>query len=766
MINHFSPSIHRLFMRIAGWISLRVDFSWLLMAWIFWLWFAWQHGFQNSPDSWYRGILAKSIAEGHFYWINMKQGWLYEFQPWNHSAAHSPLLPVIYALFFYLFGPSISVSNMVVASAAGLSIYPILKLSRGLTGGILAGLCIYFWISFNAHNDFLFEIFAGLSIPVAVTTVAYALFGLWLVLTRDEHRYVLLCALALAAFFYVRSGEQWIFIGFMVTSLSMGYFMLSSHIYRRLIVLWIYAVALVTPWAIRNYKLFGDPLFTHMTPALWTDRAYDYWDYHEQTPLPTAAGYWMTHTFGDLITKIIYISKNYFTILNQSVDGFLILYAILVLTGLILIAGIANRNKQFFLIMVFMLFLGYSFLHCLLPLIDKRYMVMPSLFGIMFIVLSFSTQNHRFIFARWVVAVFVCLLFAKSQWSFWGNAFFDNLLFAYTTSDQKLTEDETVQALRRSYSHKDVFMGPIGEVQRLNFATGITFVEAPNNIEKMDDVSTFFRRYGIRYSLMDVTHILPDHRIKNIFLVGNQPVYEIDLESHGAHHALSNSVDHMGMDAAPERSFRKIAGKEKTLLIDQYHGGPIPWDVLLKEANDRVMIKTGPLSTYAEDLMRARIFIIRYEMHRPEFSEEDLAIMDRYIDKGGAVFLLCPAWVPASYEKKSLDRLGFNRIASRFGMLLNGDSVPAPFLLGPLFGRGPIPLSAPVQGAAFSHVLGRTTMIPVITDAQGKSVAAAAQGKGGARILIWGHNNLFDQDFSNTQEGKQMLQQMMHWLAG
>ena len=41
---------------------------------LFWLWFAWQHGFQNSPEIWSRGLLGKSfVEEGHPYFVNISR---------------------------------------------------------------------------------------------------------------------------------------------------------------------------------------------------------------------------------------------------------------------------------------------------------------------------------------------------------------------------------------------------------------------------------------------------------------------------------------------------------------------------------------------------------------------------------------------------------------------------------------------------------------------------------------------------------------------
>ena len=48
-------------------VELVIDLTVTLIFCVFWIWFAYQYGFRNTPDSWYRGVLGKSIAEGHPY---------------------------------------------------------------------------------------------------------------------------------------------------------------------------------------------------------------------------------------------------------------------------------------------------------------------------------------------------------------------------------------------------------------------------------------------------------------------------------------------------------------------------------------------------------------------------------------------------------------------------------------------------------------------------------------------------------------------------
>lgn len=733
---------------VAG---LRFDLALTIIIVSFWLWFAWQHGYNNSPDSWYRGALGKSIAEGHPYWINLKQGWLYEFSPWHHDAAHSPLLPAIYAIFFLIFGYVISITNIVVSLAAGLAALPLLRLSRNMTGGMLAGLVVYAWVVFSASNDFLFEVFSGLSIPVTVFLLAVALHMLWKVISRREHRHIVLCAVAMAVYFYVRPGEQLLFFGLLATSLLLGFFMLPRSAFLRLRQMWMLAFLLVLPWLIRSIVLFGSPFFSHMTPMMWTDRAYDYWSYHESIPLPTPAAYFASHSLGDLGLKIADSVKNAADILNQALDGLLLAYVALLILAGVLALGVRSRRKRFFLAMVAILGLGYALLHGLVPVIDKRYMVMPIFTSVLVTVLALASSRLRFVAVRWLTLVGVVLLLGQSQWRFWSEEFPSKIVLKHADSDQVLHQDPTIQELRRRFGPNDVFLGPIGDVQRLNFATGITFIEAPDNLDKLTNPLAFFRLYNIRYSLVDLRRILPDSQIEAMELVGDRPVFTIRL-------AGSDNTA-----AQPEQ--RRAPVRNRVAYVDTFHGGKITNESAFAAAGLQVVTLAGNLSAPVNrsSLLQSGLLVVRYEIGKAEFDAQELALIEQFAQGGGRILLLCPAWVAASYESKRLDALGFNRIAAKFGILIGGDYVGSPYSIGKGFGEQDAVL--PFTGApVFSRLATRANARIVLADSSGQAVAAAADLPNGARIVVWGHDNLFDDLVLAKPEGSEIAKRVLAWV--
>ena len=730
--------------------GLRLDLVITLILTLFWLWFAWQHGYNNSPDSWYRGILGKSIAEGHPYWINLKQGWLYEFSPWHQDAAHSPLLPAIYALIFLAFGPTISVANIVVSLAAGLTVFPLLRLSRGLTGGMLAGLTVYLWVVFSASNDFLFEVFSGLSIPAAILVLAFALQTFWTLVTRDERRHVVLCAVAMAAYFYVRPGEQLLFFGFLVASLVAGFFMLPRPVFLRVGKMWILASLFVSPWLIRGLVLFGNPVFTHMTPMMWTDRSYDYWTYHEAIPLPTPASYFASHSLGDLGAKIVASMLHAVDIMNAALGGLLPAYgAVLVVAGVALL-GVRSRRKRYFLAMIGVLLLGYGLLHGLVPVIDVRYMVMPIFCGVAATVFCLALSRNRYSAVRWFALAGVVLLFGHSQWRFWADTFPQKIVFNYSNSDQGLQKDPTIQALRQRFTSEDVFLGSIGEVQRLNFGTGITFVEVPDNLANLRNPIAFFQRYNIRYSLVDVTRILPDSHIEAVELVGNRPVFSIRLTP-------PDAIAEVAMQPRAPVNYDEV-------FIDTYHGGAIPNERAFAAAGLRVISRAGDLFVNNDILMKAGLLVVRYEIGRQDFDERELELIDQFVQRGGHILLLCPGWVAAGYGGKPLDTLGFNRIANKFGILIGGDHVGPPFSIGNDFGEQGATVSF-AGVPAFSRLTTRASAKIILADASGYPVAAAVELPSGARLVVWGHNNLFEDFMQADADGARIAQRILAWLT-
>ncbi|MDD5594468.1 MAG: hypothetical protein PHG97_07000, partial [Candidatus Margulisbacteria bacterium] len=590
---------------------------------LFWLWFAWQHGFQNSPDSWYRGLLGKSIVEGHPYFVNIKQGWLYDFGPWHHDASHSPLLPAIYALFFLFFGYRIIISNLVVSLSAGLLLFPLLRLGRRLLGSPYAGFLVYLLVAFNNRNDFLFEVFAGLSIPVTLMLLAFFLYFLARVLESEDKKYLWGGVVSLAAFYYIRPGEQVVFVWLLFWSLVLARKFLAPAAAGRLQKMWLWAALLALPWFLRNLILFRQPFFSHTTPALFTDRGYDYWTYHEHLPLPTAASYFSNHSFIDFLNKIFVQGPgNFLFIFGQSLYGPLWAYLLaFVLSFIFVIYKIRDGGQRFFFLNVGLLFLGYSIVYSLVPVLDKRYM-MPPFFLIALTVVAALFYLLGQLERKARLAAYLCL-FAAAVFlnnDFWLNLKKDYLIFSYNTQDDVVAQDPLVIALKdRKISPRDVILAPFADAQRLNFATGLTVIEEPDNLTNLLEPAEFFRRYRIRYSLVDVSRLLPPGLIEKMELAGGRVLFTINLD--GVKTGQNEIFVRSGLYEDREIKATVRRGVlNKLIFIDSFHADEPAVLSLFGELGMKAFVSYNDFVSNKDKLFQCGLLLMQYGQGKKEMT--------------------------------------------------------------------------------------------------------------------------------------------------
>lgn len=758
-----APSPTRLWPRNSD----RADWLITLLFTGFWLWFAWQHGYNNSPDSWYRGVLANSIIEGHPYLINLRQGWLYDYPPWHPDAAHPPLLPALYALYFLIFGPQISISNIVVSLSAGLLVLPLLRLSRLLTGAPIAGLVVYLALAFNDRADFLFEVFGGLSIPVAVALLATIFYFMLRLASTGAFRDLLGGALALVGFYYVRPGEQLIFGWLMLWALILGFRLLPRQHWLSQLQMWGAASILALPWALRNFVLLGSPFFTHTTPSLWTDRGYDYWDYHEAVPLPGAAVYFATHTAQDFANKIATGAASYLRLLNDALSGQLLLLAGGAIYALVVVLlKVKEPRTRYIFLLLFLCLAGYSILYSMVPVLDRRYMILPQ-FALLMILAGAAFMPSRDTRLRFRLPVIGVLAFyvVTTQTFFWGQRFSTYLKFSYTNSDQALARDPTIPALKQRVRQNEAILGSIEAVQRLSFATGLTFVERPDNLHRLKDPVAFFKRYQIRYALTDVSRVLPDDMIESIELAGNSPLFAIRQNERSPGQGLPMLP--LKPPIAAQSSTRDAISVDTGVImrrayVDGFHGAP-PSELGALVANTgNIDVGNADLVANSELLMSSGLYVLRYGMGKPAMSQEELKLIDRFVSAGGRVLLLCPAWVPLAYEKRDLSELSFNRIALGFGLFFSPEMATTPLTVTGATNRDGRK-NLPMEGAAFSRVIGRRSALDIASDAAGSSIAIG-QVLGKARAVLWGHDNLFEPSMSNSSEGRQLQGRILNWL--
>ncbi|MDO8812771.1 MAG: hypothetical protein Q7J38_12195 [Gallionella sp.] len=750
---------------IRNWPLSGNQTDWLitLLFTAFWLWFAWQHGYTNSPDSWYRGVLANSIIEGHPYFINLRQGWLYDYPAWHPDAAHPPFLPALYALYFFFFGPQISITNVIVSVSAGLLVFPLLRFSRLLTGAPIAGLLVYLAIACNDKADFLFEVFSGLSIPVTIALLATAFYFMRKLADTGALRDLWCGALALVGFYYVRPGEQLIFGWLMLSTLILGYRLLPRRLWIRQMQMWGAASLLVLPWAVRNFVLLGSPFFSHMSPLLWADRGYDYWDYHETVPLPSSAAYFATHTLHDFTSKIAGSSLHYGELLNDALSGQLLMLVGGVIYALIVVlVKVKEPRTRYLFMLLFLCLAGYSILYSMVPLLDKRYMMMPQFVILMMIAMAAWLPSLS-LRLRLPVIVVLAIYLLTVQAVFWGQRFGTYLTFSYTNSDQVLARDPTIPALQQRVHQNEAIMSYIASAQEINFATGLTIIEKPANFHLLKDPVAFFKRYQIRYSLADVSRILPEEMIESIELAGNSPLFTIRLDGNSSGGQTSPKISAAFVQPDAQDQISVAAGvKTRQVYVDGFHGVPPSELKALLAKTGNVEVGNVDLLTNRKLLMHSGLYVLRYGMGKPKPSEAELQIIEQFVAAGGRVLLLCAAWVPDSYEKQDLSELSFNRIARGFGLLFSPELAEEPlYVTDATSSAGKKKLS--LQSMAFSKLIGRRTTLDFASDAAGSSIVIG-QIRGKARVVLGGHDNLFESMVSSTDEGRELQGRILSWL--
>ncbi len=420
-------------------------------------WFSFQYGYNNSPDSYYRGLLAKSFLEGHPYFIGMRQGWLYDIPTWHHNAAHEPLLPLIYAAMFLLVGVKISVTNIVSSLAAGLFIFPLLQLSRRLTGNAIIGFLIYISLVLNEGISYFFEINAGLSITTYTLLLSLIILNFDVVVHSTRRIWIWTCALWICAFYMTRSEAQPLLFLVAAVSLWLAPRFIAPPAVKRVRYVWLLSFLLVLPWLLRKIILFGSPIFSHMSPLLWVDDEYDYWRYPESGEYPSLSTYFEYHTVSDFLVKIFVKGpRGIYSAMEQGLPGPAWLYPLLILSSLVTITYLVRDNKRRYLFAIIFTFIaGYIGLFSIVPIYAPRYLITPLFLILLVVSVAVSLICARIFSSSRTTGIYIsiAILAAASvpmQKSFWRNI--DGYLhYAYTTSDQRNEKDQTVIALRNRF---------------------------------------------------------------------------------------------------------------------------------------------------------------------------------------------------------------------------------------------------------------------------------------------------------------------------
>ena len=361
----------------------------------------------------------------------------------------------------------------------------------------------------------------------------------------------------------------------------------------------------MSPWFVRNLVIFKDPFFPKATATIFTDNPYESWDYHEEIPLPSAELYLDQHTFIDLLKKILNkivngLSNVYGLIDKDMLSLPLWLYMSISALLFLLIINIKKRDEVLFYAVMLCLIIGYLVPFSFMPILDRRYMI-PLIFLIAFTCFTGFYQFLRLVhrkllldsLAIWLVHerpflkinvfsmpmlnafafLVLCVVTYKVQEDFWTGSLKGYLKKQYSFEDAKLAKDPTISALKEELTKNDVILAPWAQARRLNFGTGLTFIEVPANLKALNDPYAFFKKYQINYSMVDVMGVLPKKYLESAEMVGNAVVYKINLEetvdSDTFLQLASLDVD---SDESITRSIQR-GKKEKRIFIDTLHSG-------------------------------------------------------------------------------------------------------------------------------------------------------------------------------------------------
>lgn len=749
------------------WTDLKVDLLITLFFSLFWLWFAWQYGFANSPDALYRGVLGQSIAEGHPYFTHLKQGWLHEYGAWHHDAAHEPFLPVVFALFFLMFGNKIIIANLMSTLSAALLIFPLLRLSRKLFNTPWFAFFTYIFLVSNKDVAYLFEVLAGLSVPVSLLAIVFSIYFIWKMLGSGQKRWVWAAASALASFYLLRSDAQPIYFGLLLATLFIGPKMQERGNIIKLRAMWLISFCMVLPWFLRKLVLFGHPFFNHVTPILWADRGYDYWSYHESLPLPTPQTYFANHSLLDFMHKLFIAGPgNVYSNFQRAVSGPLWIYLVLFAVSMAFVYWrTEDRDKRFIYSILWIIFAGYFAVFSLVPVLDTRYFV-PAYFILIFTILSalFMMKNHSKIHPYWKNLIFYALLSIIAfllQRDFYLNFNKDYIRWSYSTLDQALENDPLIVALKnKNIGQQEVILGPFSDVQRLAFATGLTFIEEPDNLKQLADPERFFKKYKIRYALVDISGLLPPAMIEHKEIVGDRIMYTVRPEGKGPGRTeyLWKEI-HLGEDQSIRASI-KTGIRNRRIYIDGFHGNNLEDLISVREMGLRPYVSYDNYAAGKARLFQSGLLVVNWGMGKKEMTREEAEVIQKYIANGGRILLLCPAWVYVAYEKKGLERLIYNQIAGNFDLILTADYITAPFkVVNPKF---KVPgIEKEMQGV-FSGIL-FDKADPILVGSGGKAAAVAAK-RGEAKIIVWAQDNLLKKAFLENPKGREFARRIINWL--
>jgi hypothetical protein len=301
-----------------------------------------------------------------------------------------------------------------------------------------------------------------------------------------------------------------------------------------------------------------------------------------------------------------------------------------------------------------------------------------------------------------------------------------------------------------------VILAPFAQGQYLAFATGLTFIEKPANFNRLNEPVEFFRKYNIRYSLVDVKNILPDEMIESKEYAGRSVLYTIG--SAGKRKSFFETLD---FSIQPDLKKTILMGvTNRVVYIDAYHGAAPDDMAIFRKIGVNAFVYNNNLQASKEKLFQSGLLVIRYTKNKAELSKNDEKTIKQFIAHGGRILLLCPTWVWTSYEKKPLEDLPYGKIARNFDILLTPAYVRQPLLIenSDFYVKG----FDKILGGTFSEIL-YTDADPILVGENNRAAAVAARREN-AKLIIYSHNNLLTEKLSSHPEGLEFTQKIFDWL--
>jgi hypothetical protein len=792
-LNHLSAFFHSLYEVLKRRFHDRSKAAWgmdlgvAFLLCILWLWFGYQFGFRNSPDSWYRGLLAKSIAEGHPYFVNVKQGYIYEFGAFHHDVTHPPFIPLLMAPLFLVFGAKILFANLISCVSAALLVLPLVRISRVLCKTPMIGYLVYFFLVFNEKSGFLFETLNGLSIPTTMLLLCSFFYCYLLTWKTNSQVYPVLGGLFLACAGLTRFDAE--SVGLLLVLLHLAaalWFWRTGNrkATRKIILLAGTFFLVLSPWIARNLIYFHDPLFNHGSPTMWTNDGLEYWKYHEELPLPSPKVYFERYGLADFVQR----AQNGLSEVYRLIDTVLPLpfwLICLALSILYLLISCKRRKDFVFYLTALVVVVGYLVPFALVSYLAERYMIPLILMTGLITFTAFYRLTSRFFgnyylervpfsisskgislgkIAKPLVFVVLTLVVYKTQQDFWKGNYRTYLPGSYGTGDRMLMQDPLIEVVKRELTSDDVILGPMGGVQYLNFATGLTFVETPSNLGDLDDPYELFRKYRINYSLLDLTNILPNEYIEDVRTFGNIKLSRIKLDGNGLPDTTGTRLN-LESNAEVVESIRR--GKaEKTVFIDTSHGSlPFDFKPLLRSWGYRPFSPEVGFQGNPQKLFRSGVLMISYKQKGGELTAEEVQTLEKFVKAGGSVLLLCPAWVWTSYDNKPQELNPHFKIAKLFNLTLTDEYQKGhAHLTNSAFTSG-LTITLDDKWGTFSRITSTNpTSISLIEDEAKNSLGVAAVVDD-SRIIVIGQNFLSQPDLYKQSEGlKSYTSRLLDWL--